>query len=59
MGFTLAELRRAVPGSGVDAPPDTDVLSMLRIAAGKTEAPVVDVVSGGDVPIRSGATLPE
>ena len=59
MGFTLAELRRAVPGSGVDAPPDTDVLSMLRIAAGKTEAPVVDVVSGGDMPIRSGATLPE
>ncbi|MGX1199507.1 hypothetical protein [Parvibaculum sp. MBR-TMA-1.3b-4.2] len=59
MGFTLAELRRAVPGSGVDAPPDTDVLSMLRIAAGKTDAPVVDVVSGGDVPIRSGATLPE
>lgn len=29
MGFSLAELRRGVAGSGVDTPPDIDVLTLL------------------------------
>ena len=59
MGFGLTQLRRAVPGSGVDAPPDTDVLAMLRIAAGKSEAPMETASGDGDVPLRSVATDPE
>lgn len=59
MSFTLSELKGGVPGSGVDAPPDTDVLSMLRIAAGEVEAPVVGAVSGGDALFRSDATRRE
>ncbi len=30
MNFTLADLRRRAPGSGLDAPPDTDVMALLR-----------------------------
>lgn len=30
MSFSLADLKRAVPGSGIDTPPVTDVLSLLR-----------------------------
>ena len=29
MGFSLADLRKAVPGSGIDAPPGIDVLALL------------------------------
>ncbi len=29
MGFSLAELKRAVPGSGIDAPPAIDVVTLL------------------------------
>ena len=29
MSFTLPDLRRKVPGSGLDAPPDTDVMALL------------------------------
>jgi hypothetical protein len=29
MGFSLADLRRRVPGSGIDQPPDIDVLALL------------------------------
>ena len=29
MGFSLADLRKAVPGSGLDAPPNVDVLALL------------------------------
>jgi len=29
MGFTLADLRRRAPGSGIDAPPDVDVLALV------------------------------
>lgn len=33
MGFSLADLERAVPGSGIDEPPDIDVLGLLGGAA--------------------------
>jgi hypothetical protein len=33
MDFTLADLRRAAPGSGQDAPPDVDTLAALDRAA--------------------------
>jgi hypothetical protein len=36
MGFSLAELRKGVPGSGIDAPPGIDVLALLGDA--ETEA---------------------
>jgi hypothetical protein len=29
MGFSLADLRKAVPGSGIDQPPGIDVLALL------------------------------
>jgi hypothetical protein len=29
MGFSLADLKKAVPGSGIDQPPDIDVLALL------------------------------
>ena len=29
MGFSLADLRKGVPGSGIDAPPGIDVLALL------------------------------
>ena len=29
MSFSLADLRRKTPGSGVDDPPDVDVLALL------------------------------
>jgi hypothetical protein len=39
MGFSLAELRKAVPGSGIDQPPGIDVLGLLGEAgAGEAEA---------------------
>ena len=55
MGFTLAELRRGVPGSGMDTPPDTDVLAMLRTAAGEGEQVVIRAADG-EVTLRSGPT---
>jgi len=33
MGFSLGQLRRAVPGSGIDQPPDIDVLGLLDTPA--------------------------
>ena len=38
MGFSLADLKRAVAGSGIDSPPVTDVLALLRGDAPPTEA---------------------
>ena len=38
MGFSLAELKRRVPGSGIDQPPEFDVLALLRGDAPPTEA---------------------
>ena len=34
MGFSLADLRKGVPGSGIDAPPGIDVLALLGDADG-------------------------
>lgn len=44
MGFSLDELRAAVPGSGQDAPPDIDVLSMLEKAADEKAASAMDTL---------------
>jgi len=33
MGFSLGQLNRAVPGSGIDEPPDIDVLGLLQTSA--------------------------
>ena len=38
MGFSLADLKRAVAGSGIDQPPGTDVLALLRGDAPPAEA---------------------
>jgi hypothetical protein len=38
MGFALGELRKAVPGSGIDQPPDIDVLGLLE----KAPSPAVE-----------------
>ncbi|NIJ40175.1 hypothetical protein FHS78_000430 [Parvibaculum indicum] len=59
MDFTLTQLEGSAPGSGVDTPPDTDVLAMLRVAAGAVEAPVVGAISDDEAWLRSGATDPE
>lgn len=40
MGFSLSELRAGAPGSGQDAPPDTDVMAALRLAGGLAEEAV-------------------
>ena len=40
MGFSLAELRAGAPGSGWDAPPETDAMAALRAIAGLGEEPV-------------------
>ena len=37
MGFSLADLKRAVAGSGIDQPPVTDVLALLGGDAAPTE----------------------
>lgn len=42
MGFSLEELREAVPASGLDVPPDVDVLSMLERAADEKSALAID-----------------
>ena len=39
MNFTLADLRRRAPGSGVDDPPNVDVLDLLGAATAATEQP--------------------
>ncbi|MEN6543624.1 hypothetical protein [Parvibaculum sp.] len=44
MGFSLEELRADVPGSGQDAPPDVDVLSMLGRAADEKSASAMDAL---------------
>ena len=58
MGFTLSDLDRGVAGSGIDAPPDTDALSMLRIAAGEGTEPV-QRAAGDDSALKSGTIDPE
>ena len=40
MGFSLDELLAGAPGSGVDAPPDVDVLNFLNRAADRKSASV-------------------
>ena len=49
MGFSLAELRKGVPGSGIDAPPGIDVLALLgdAIATGDARAAVQSLRAGG------------
>ncbi len=37
MDFSLADLRRKAPGSGVDDPPDVDVLELLSGVAANIE----------------------
>ena len=37
MGFSLADLKKAVPGSGIDQPPGIDVLALLGGDAAPTE----------------------
>lgn len=37
MGFTLADLKRGVAGSGIDQPPDIDVLALLADSAPTAE----------------------
>jgi len=39
MGFTLADLKRRVAGSGIDQPPNIDVLALLA-----DRAPTAEVV---------------
>lgn len=39
MNFTLADLRRRAPGSGVDDPPNVDVLELLGAATAASEQP--------------------
>ena len=46
MGFTLADLKRRVAGSGIDQPPDTDVLALLT---DRTAAEVVIRTPASDI----------
>jgi hypothetical protein len=43
MGFTLADLKRRVPGSGLDQPPDVSVAAVLATAREPVRAVAVDV----------------
>ena len=38
MGFSLADLKKSVPGSGIDAPPAIDMLSLLGQASAEATA---------------------
>jgi hypothetical protein len=40
MGFSLVELRRRAPGSGIDQPPDLDVMAVLKDTSSAAEAEI-------------------
>ena len=46
MGFTLADLKRGVAGSGIDQPPDIDVLALLADRAPTAEVVIRDPAEG-------------
>jgi hypothetical protein len=55
MGFSLVELKRAVPGSGIDAPPAIDVLALL----GADSADASKAAAQPDAVVRASHPLSE
>lgn len=52
MGFSLADLRARAPGSGQDAPPDTDAMAALKALAAREES-----IAVADAPALRGSDL--